>query len=57
MFMAAWSWGFSVTYRTGQGTQDDVEIATVVENTTVRGRKLNGGGQTLVLYIHEPASF
>ena len=44
----AWSWGFSATYQTGQGTQDDVETATVIENTAIRGRKLSwagGGGQ------------
>lgn len=43
-----WSWGFSATYQTGQGTQDDIEVATVVENTAVRGKKLNwvgAGGQ------------
>ncbi|KAL4803897.1 regulator of chromosome condensation 1/beta-lactamase-inhibitor protein II [Aspergillus unguis] len=43
-----WSWGFSATYQTGQGTQDDVEVATVIENTAVRGKSLNwagGGGQ------------
>lgn len=43
-----WSWGFSATYQTGQGTQEDIEVATVVENTAVRGKKLNwvgAGGQ------------
>ncbi|KAL4758429.1 regulator of chromosome condensation 1/beta-lactamase-inhibitor protein II [Aspergillus foveolatus] len=43
-----WSWGFSATYQTGQGTQDDVEVATMIENTAVRGKSLNwagGGGQ------------
>ncbi|GKZ39081.1 hypothetical protein AbraIFM66950_011839 [Aspergillus brasiliensis] len=43
-----WSWGFSATYQTGQGTPDDIEVATVIENTAVRGKKLNwvgGGGQ------------
>ncbi|KAL4987138.1 regulator of chromosome condensation 1/beta-lactamase-inhibitor protein II [Aspergillus falconensis] len=47
-----WSWGFSATYQTGQGTQDDVEVATVIENTAVRGKSLNwagGGGQFSVL--------
>ncbi|KAL2832373.1 regulator of chromosome condensation 1/beta-lactamase-inhibitor protein II [Aspergillus cavernicola] len=39
-----WSWGFSATYQTGQGTQDDVEVATIIENTAVRGKKLNGAG-------------
>ncbi|KAK2760365.1 hypothetical protein FQN54_002435 [Arachnomyces sp. PD_36] len=43
-----WSWGFSANYQTGQGTDDDIEVATVVENTAVRGKKLNwvgAGGQ------------
>lgn len=40
----AWSWGFSATYQTGQGTQDDIEVATVVDNTAVRGKKLNWAG-------------
>ncbi|KAF7585265.1 hypothetical protein BBP40_011499 [Aspergillus hancockii] len=39
-----WSWGFSATYQTGQGTSDDIEVATVVENTAVRGKKLNWAG-------------
>lgn len=48
----AWSWGFSATYQTGQGTQDDIEVATVIENTAIRGKKLNwagAGGQFSVL--------
>lgn len=48
----AWSWGFSATYQTGQGTQDDIEVATIVENTAVRGKKLKwagAGGQFSVL--------
>ncbi|GMF79152.1 unnamed protein product [Aspergillus oryzae] len=39
-----WSWGFSATYQTGQGTSDDIEVATIVENTAVRGKKLNWAG-------------
>ncbi|RAL13617.1 RCC1/BLIP-II [Aspergillus homomorphus CBS 101889] len=39
-----WSWGFSATYQTGQGTQDDIEVATLVENTAVRGKRLNWAG-------------
>ncbi|PGH17552.1 hypothetical protein AJ79_01152 [Helicocarpus griseus UAMH5409] len=39
----AWSWGFSANYQTGQGTEDDIEVASVVENTAVRGKKLNWG--------------
>ncbi|KAK2810439.1 hypothetical protein FQN50_002928 [Emmonsiellopsis sp. PD_5] len=44
----AWSWGFSANYQTGQGTDDDIEVASIVENTAVRGKHLNGadaGGQ------------
>lgn len=39
-----WSWGFSATYQTGQGTQDDIEVATVIDNTAVRGKQLNWAG-------------
>ncbi|KAE8348190.1 regulator of chromosome condensation 1/beta-lactamase-inhibitor protein II [Aspergillus coremiiformis] len=39
-----WSWGFSATYQTGQGTSDDIEVATIVENTAVRGKLLNWAG-------------
>ncbi|EQL30971.1 hypothetical protein BDFG_06605 [Blastomyces dermatitidis ATCC 26199] len=44
----AWSWGFSANYQTGQGTDEDIEVASVVENTAVRGKRLNwadAGGQ------------
>lgn len=40
----AWSWGFSATYQTGQGTADDIEVATIIDNTAVRGKKLNWAG-------------
>ncbi|KAJ6104207.1 Regulator of chromosome condensation [Penicillium sp. IBT 18751x] len=40
----AWSWGFSATYQTGQGTQDDIEVATIIDNTAVRGKQLNWAG-------------
>ncbi|RAK98036.1 RCC1 domain-containing protein [Aspergillus ibericus CBS 121593] len=52
-----WSWGFSATYQTGQGTQYDIEVATVIENTAVRGKRLNwagAGGQFSV--FTEPAT-
>ncbi len=42
------SWGFSANYQTGQGTDEDVEVATVVDNTAVRGKKIcwaGAGGQ------------
>ncbi|KAJ6140460.1 Ran exchange factor Prp20/Pim1 [Penicillium chermesinum] len=40
----AWSWGFSATYQTGQGTQDDIEVATMIDNTATRNKKLNWAG-------------
>lgn len=36
----AYSWGFRIDYQTGQGTTDDVEPATLIDNTAVRGEKL-----------------
>lgn len=47
-----WSWGFSATYQTGQGTDDDMELATIVDSKAIRGKKLNwagAGGQYSVL--------
>ncbi|EGC45514.1 pheromone response pathway component SRM1 [Histoplasma capsulatum var. duboisii H88] len=40
----AWSWGFSANYQTGQGTDEDIEVASIVENTAVRGKRLNWAG-------------
>jgi regulator of chromosome condensation len=40
----AYSWGFSSNYQTGQGTYNDVEVATLVENTAVRGKRLVWAG-------------
>ena len=40
----AWSWGISVTYQTGQGTTDDIQYPTVIDNTAVRGKKLTWSG-------------
>lgn len=48
----AYSWGFSANYQTGQGTDDDIEVATLIDNTAVRGKKLvyaGAGGQYSVL--------
>ena len=48
----AYSWGFSTTYQTGQGTDEDVEVATHIDNTAVRGKQLvwvGCGGQFSVL--------
>jgi regulator of chromosome condensation len=40
----AYSWGFSMGGRTGQGTDDDVECATLIENKAVRGQKIVWAG-------------
>lgn len=48
----AWSWGFSATYQTGLGTDDDVAIAERIENTATRERTIvaaSCGGQYSVL--------
>ena len=48
----AWSWGFSANFQTGLGSDEDVEVATVIDNTAVRGKKLNwagAGGQYSIL--------
>ncbi len=48
----AYSWGFSANYQTGQGTDDDVEAPTMIDNTAVRETKLTWvgcGGQYSVL--------
>jgi regulator of chromosome condensation len=48
----AYSWGFSGNYQTGLGTDDDVEVATLIDNTAVRGKELTwagAGGQFGVL--------
>jgi regulator of chromosome condensation len=48
----AYSWGFSTTYQTGLGTDDDVEVATLIDNTAVRNTKLvwaGAGGQFSVV--------
>jgi regulator of chromosome condensation len=48
----AYAWGFSATYQTGLGTDEDVEIAQQIDNTAVRGKKLvwaGAGGQFSVI--------
>lgn len=40
----AYSWGFSILYQTGLGTDEDVKIGTLVENTAVKNKKLNWAG-------------
>jgi regulator of chromosome condensation len=36
----AWSWGFNGNYRCGQGNDDDVKVATLIDNRAVREKKL-----------------
>lgn len=48
----AYSWGFSANYQTGQGTDDDIETPTLIDNTAVRETKLiwaGAGGQYSIL--------
>lgn len=48
----AFSWGFSANYQTGQGSDEDVEVAALIDNTAVRAAALNwagAGGQFSVL--------
>ncbi|KAL9087089.1 MAG: hypothetical protein Q9159_003784 [Coniocarpon cinnabarinum] len=40
----AWSWGFSALYQTGQGTSEDIEQATRIENTATRDRHITWAG-------------
>ncbi|KAI0903106.1 regulator of chromosome condensation 1/beta-lactamase-inhibitor protein II [Ustulina deusta] len=43
-----YSWGFSANYQTGQGTTDDIEVPTVINNSAIRDRKIiwaGAGGQ------------
>ncbi|KAI1374452.1 regulator of chromosome condensation 1/beta-lactamase-inhibitor protein II [Hypoxylon crocopeplum] len=47
-----YSWGFSANYQTGQGTTDDIEVPTVIDNTAIRDRKIvwaGAGGQFSVV--------
>jgi regulator of chromosome condensation len=39
-----YSWGFSSNYQTGQGTIDDIEKPTLIDNTAIRGKKIIGAG-------------
>lgn len=48
----AYAWGFSVNYQTGLGTDEEVKIATHIDNTATRGKQLieaGCGGQFSVL--------
>lgn len=40
----AYSWGFSANNQTGQGTEEDVAMATLIDNTAVRGKFLTCAG-------------
>ncbi|KAI1750332.1 regulator of chromosome condensation 1/beta-lactamase-inhibitor protein II [Xylaria castorea] len=43
-----YSWGFSANYQTGQGTTDDIEVPTMIDNSAIRSRKIiwaGAGGQ------------
>lgn len=55
----AYSWGFSANYQTGQGTHEDVDEATLIENSAIREEKLvwcGLGGQfgMLASFAKEP---
>ncbi|KAI1101744.1 RCC1/BLIP-II [Jackrogersella minutella] len=43
-----YSWGFSANYQTGQGTTDDIEVPTMIDNSAIRDRQIiwaGAGGQ------------
>jgi regulator of chromosome condensation len=47
-----YSWGFSANYQTGQGTTDDIERPTLIDNSAIRDRKIifaGAGGQYSIL--------
>ncbi|KAK3384653.1 putative regulator of chromosome condensation protein [Lasiosphaeria ovina] len=47
-----YSWGFSANYQTGQGTDDDIETPTLIDNSAIRDRKIvwaGAGGQYSIL--------
>ncbi|KAK8078776.1 regulator of chromosome condensation 1/beta-lactamase-inhibitor protein II [Apiospora phragmitis] len=52
-----YSWGFSTNYQTGQGTIDDIEEPTLIDNTALRGRKViwagAGGQYSIVAAPHD----
>ncbi|KAI1357943.1 regulator of chromosome condensation 1/beta-lactamase-inhibitor protein II [Xylaria arbuscula] len=53
-----YSWGFSANYQTGQGTTDDIEVPTVIDNTAIRGREIvwaGAGGQFSVVVAEHGA--
>lgn len=40
----AYSWGFNAIHQCGQGRDDDIVVATLIDNTVVRGKKLTWAG-------------
>ncbi len=47
-----YTWGFSANYQTGQGTTDDIEKPTVIDNSAIRDRKIifaGAGGQYSII--------
>lgn len=40
----AFSWGFNGNYQCGQGTDDDIPLATLIDNSAVRNKKLSWAG-------------
>lgn len=40
----AYSWGLSTSYQTGLGVENDVKVATLIDNTALRGKQLNWAG-------------
>ncbi|KAF2398475.1 RCC1/BLIP-II [Trichodelitschia bisporula] len=40
----AYSWGFNASYQLGQGHDEDVPVATHIDNTAVRGKELDWAG-------------
>ena len=39
-----YTWGFSASYQTGQGSDTDLRVARVLDNTAVRGKVLSWAG-------------
>jgi regulator of chromosome condensation len=40
----AYSWGFNGNYQCGQGDEDEIKVATLIDNTAVRGKHLVWAG-------------
>ncbi|KAI1205539.1 RCC1/BLIP-II [Annulohypoxylon truncatum] len=53
----AYSWGFSISYQTGQGTKDDIETPTLIDNSAIRGENIVwaglGGQYSMLASIEE----